>query len=116
MKKLHFLQNKTFIKWVKYNCITIVTGASIILNIIYLHKYFSGRNNNNQDVTTITIEAINSADSKIDKIILTKTTYVTTFKTLGSLLTACPNQFEVKKYASMNLRYLYEVTSDNGQK
>lgn len=32
------------------------------------------------------------------------------------MLNACPNQFEVKKYASMNLRYLYEVTSDNGQK
>ncbi|WP_342276644.1 hypothetical protein [Spiroplasma endosymbiont of Nebria brevicollis] len=113
MEKLQFLQNKTFIKWIKYNCITIVIGVSVILNIIYLPKYFNGQNNNNQDVTTITIEAIDSADKTLGKTILTRTTYVTTFKTLGSLLNACTNQFEVKKYDSMNLRYLYGVTSDS---
>lgn len=52
----------------------------------------------------------------IGKTILTKATYTTTFKTLGNLLNACSNQFEIKKYASMNLNYLYGVTSDNNKK
>lgn len=116
MKKPQFLQNKIFIKWVKYNCITLIIGFSVILNIIYLPKYFNEQNNTNQNVSTITIQAINSTNLPIGKTILTKTTYATTFKTLGNLLNACSKQFEIKKYVSMNLNYLYGVISDNNKK
>lgn len=116
MKKPQFLQNKIFIKWVKYNCITIIIGVSAILNIIYLPKYFSEQNSTNQNISTITIQAINSTDLPIGKTILTKTIYITTFKALGQLLNACSNEFQIKKYVNMYLNYLYGVTSDNNKK
>lgn len=91
---IKILKNKTFITWCKYNSIILILGSSLILNIIYLPKILNGTINQNNNVTTsIEINAINGT-----KTILPKTTYITTFNSLGNLLTSCPNNiFKIEK-------------------
>ena len=89
---IKIIKNKTFIKWCKYNSIILILGTSLILNIIYIPKVLNDTTNQNTIVTNIEIIAINGK-----KTILEKTNYITTFNTLGNLLSACPKNFTVEK-------------------
>lgn len=85
-------KNKTFIKWCKYNTIILILGISLILNIIYIPKYLMELLIKINNVTNIEIQAINDKE-----MILAKTNYITTFNTLGNLLSACVNDFTIEK-------------------
>lgn len=86
------VKNKTFISWCKYNCLILVLGTSLILNITYLSKVLNVNSNQNNITTNINIIASNGKT-----IVLPKTTYITTFNSLGNLLSACPSDFEINK-------------------
>lgn len=89
---LKIFKNKTFTSWCKYNCIVLILGISLLLNIIYLPKILNETTNQNNNVTTIQINAINGQNT-----ILPKTTYITNFTSLGDLLSAFPsNVFKIK--------------------
>jgi len=86
-------KNKKFMKWLNYNCIILILGTSIILNIIYLPKYFKAQNHQQQAFSAIEIKALNQTVSNTQTIF--DTTYVSTNKTLGTLLNACQNSYQL---------------------
>lgn len=88
---LQIFKNKTFIKWLKYNIIILILGTSLILNIIYIPKVISGTINQSNNITNIEMQAINGKKS-----VLAKSNYITTFNTLGNLLSACANDFTIE--------------------
>ncbi|WP_342261591.1 hypothetical protein [Spiroplasma endosymbiont of Notiophilus biguttatus] len=104
---IKIIKNKTFIKCCKYNSIILILGTSLILNIIYIPKFLNGTTNQNSIATNIEITAINRKET-----ILEKTNYITTFNTLGNLLSACSNDFTVEK--SQFGRFLVAVKGKKG--
>jgi len=95
INKTRFYRDKNFIKWCKNSSLILVLGTSMILNIIYIPKYFNNHSNTNQQITTINIRAYNATDKSVAAICINNLTYLTNFNTLGDLISNDTKNFQV---------------------
>lgn len=112
MNKTKFYLNKNFIKWCKNSSLILVLGISIVLNIIYLPKYFNNHSNTNQQITTINIKAYNATDKNVGAIAINTFTYITNFNTLGDLISNDTKNFQVTSYFGLG-RMIISVKDKN---
>lgn len=97
MKKIELTEkNRNIWKWISYNLVIILFSISLILNIVYLPKYFHLKNNP-PVYTTTTIEGIDNSNSAKPNDKIFSFTYNSKFTTLGDLMANYNQTYHISK-------------------
>ncbi len=89
------LKHKKIWKWTIWNLVLVLLGASIIVNITYLPKYFILKNRSDHTLN-IDITAYNNSDDNLIPNLLFLFHYQSTMATVGDLMASYSNTYHLK--------------------
>lgn len=97
-KLLNFKNNKKLTNWILSSGLSLIIGSSLILNIIFIPKYFQAANHNGTITTEITIDAVQGSPNGTHTIFFNLIEYATNFRNLGDLIKHFTQRYDTRSY------------------